>query len=50
LLKLLSFKQGPPDVAAKKKADVKKGALAAFETELLEETKMHIADSKEECQ
>jgi hypothetical protein len=46
----LSFKQGLADVAAKKKSDVKKGALAAFETELLEDTKMHIADSTEECQ
>lgn len=41
---------GLADVAAKKKSDVKKGALAAFETELLEDTKMHIADSTEECQ
>lgn len=42
--------QGLADVVAKKKSDVKKGALAALETELLEDTKMHIADSTEECQ
>lgn len=42
--------QGLADVAAKKKSDAKKGALAALETELLEDTKMHVADSVEECQ
>lgn len=41
---------GLADVAAKKKSDVKKGALAALETEFLEDTKMHIADSTDECQ
>ncbi|KAG0627782.1 hypothetical protein M758_2G227700 [Ceratodon purpureus] len=41
---------GLADVAAKKKSDVKKGALAALETELLEDTKMHVADSTDECQ
>jgi len=49
-LELSYIEQGLADVAAKKKSDVKKGAISALETELLEDTKMHIADSAEECQ
>lgn len=41
---------GLDDVSAKKKSEVKKSAQAALQSELLEDTKMHVADSQEECQ